>query len=127
MSSERSSAYIADALDTLDQADEIEHRIRAGETVRLGTGEELRGESALPRLDAIRHGATVPLVASLAINLERIATALEAAGATHGSDVSSNLDHVTTAALSVELAHRLNNEQTDGITSTASTGPGRPV
>jgi len=105
VSLDRSESLIHDAMDMFDQADDIESRVRGGETVTLDTGEKLRGESALPRIEAIRQSATLPLAASLAINLERIARALERSANPAGRG-RLDFDEVADSELIAELARR---------------------
>lgn len=102
MNADCSETLISEALKLFDQADDIERQIRAGATVPLDSGEILRGESALPRLDAIRESTMLPLLASAAINLHRIADALEAGGGRGRLD----FDEVADSELVAELARR---------------------
>lgn len=114
---DRSRALIEEALDLLDTADDIERRIHGGETVTVtlaGSGETLRGESALPRLDTIRESAALPLLASAALNAERIAGALEALVELGGREGRADLAEYSAAELSAELAGRLNHEDRQG-------------
>jgi len=105
MSLDRSESLIHDALDLFDQADDVERRIRAGQSVSLEGGEVLRGESALPRIEAIRQSAVLPLQVSAAINFERIAKALERSASPVGRG-RLDFDEVADSELIAELARR---------------------
>ena len=97
---------IEQAVDLIDTTDQLEQMARAGHTVNLH-GASLRGEDALRALDAARAGAMLPLVASLALNAERIADALAAMA--EGGDTQDgrpDFDTVSDSELIAELARR---------------------
>jgi hypothetical protein len=97
---------IEQAVELINDTDELERMARTGHTVNLH-GVSLRGEDALRAIDVARAGAMLPLVASLALNAERIADALATlAGRGDMEDGRPNLDPVPDSALIAELARR---------------------
>lgn len=97
---------IEQAVELINDTDELERMARTGHTVNLH-GVSLRGEDALRAIDVARAGAMLPLVASFALNAERIADALAAMAEGVGTqDGRPDFDTVSDSELIAELARR---------------------
>lgn len=126
---DRSEALIEQAVELFDQADDIERTAREGGDVTV-MGRIVRGEEALNVANRARFDLQLPLMASVAINFERIANALEsgavvsvainaeriASALESGAGpnaVAGSLDAFSTIELAAELARRIR-EDSDG-------------
>ena len=97
-----------EALQILDGADDMEVRVRNGETLRIDGGSPVRGEEALPIIEVYRRTGDQPLAMASALNLQRIADALEtlAERLPVEGGTWSGLGGFTDAEMLTELAER---------------------
>jgi hypothetical protein len=100
----RSGELVEQAMELFDQADDIERTAREGGDVTV-MGRTVRGEEALNVANRARFDLQLPLMASLAINAERIANALEAANSFTPDEDS--LDRHSTTELIAEVSRRV--------------------
>jgi hypothetical protein len=73
-------------------------------------GGSIYGEGSLERSREVRDAALGTLLGSMAVSLDRAATALQAIADAGGGDGRGDLERFSTAELSAELAERLKGE-----------------
>lgn len=107
---DRAETYLHDAVEAAGSADEIEAAGRGGGEVNT-RGRVFRGEEALNLADELRVSALISAALSLAVNVHRIAEAMEAMTFRAADADSRPLHAYSTAELSETLAERLRTEE----------------